>query len=230
MNNTSHIRVESNHIKDFMIFHIAFTLLSVLIMLLPIGLGSGWKLATLVLVYNICFPLWAKQKKYDDLFQLWLFLLPLSVFQVFPDWFLSAQLNILVFPEDGFWKIGTVSAYMAGLWAIALMPVMFVGIEIQKRYSVALTYTIVALTALLIFGISEETMWLIPIWYAQNVWIISHTAVYVLAPEAILGMVAFYAFQETLHKSWILKIVAASLVMLVYVGALMLFYFFLGKI
>jgi hypothetical protein len=38
--------------------------------------------------------------------------------QIWPDWFLSAQLEILVFPEDGLFKIGTVSGYMLFLWAI----------------------------------------------------------------------------------------------------------------
>jgi hypothetical protein len=214
--------------KPFLAFHLIFTALSILILVLPMGVASGIRVALLVLLYNLSFPFWAKRNQFEDLFQLWSFLLPLSIFQVFPDWFLSAQLKILVFPADGFWKIGTVSGYMAGLWVLALMPVLYVGLEMQKKYSLLFAYFSVGFLALVIFGIAEETMWMIPIWYAQNVWMIGHTAIYVLLPEVILGMVAFYAFQETKDKTLIFKVIAAYLVMLVYTGALMFAYFFIG--
>ena len=65
----------------------------------------GIKLFILVLSYNLLIPLVGLFRKNSDWIKLWIFVFLISLFQIFPDWFLSAQLNILVFPEDGFFKI-----------------------------------------------------------------------------------------------------------------------------
>ncbi len=86
----------------------------------PVNIKPGIRMLFLVIIYNLAILLYGGWRKYDDWSNLWVFAFILSIFQVFPDWFLSAQLNILVFPEDGLAKIGTVSGYMAGLWTIPI--------------------------------------------------------------------------------------------------------------
>jgi hypothetical protein len=218
----------AQQIRVFAYFHLIFTLINGLILGLPTGLPMGMRIFILVLIYNLALPIIAKIYRAQDLLALWRFLLPLSIWMVFPDWFLSAKLQILVFPEDGFPKIGTVSGYMAGLWVIPLLLSTYAGLWAKEYYNERLAYAVSGAVALVIFGISEETMWLLSSWYPQNVWIISHTAVYVLIPELILGIMTFYVFQLTRSLSIIYQIVATYLVMLIYTGALMFFYFWLG--
>jgi hypothetical protein len=151
----------------------------------------------------------------------------ISIFQVMPDWFLSAQLGILIFPEDGFVKIGEVSAYMAGLWAIPLFVIIFIGRSVQKRFSLRAALWSVAVSSLVIFAGSEETMWMIPSWQAVNVTTLGHVAVYLLIPEIILGLSAFLGYEAIKGKKHWFKIPAAFLIMLLYIGSLSFFYFLL---
>jgi hypothetical protein len=224
------LKINTLDYRGFIIFHLLFGLINPLILFTPIDLPMGWRIFLLALGYNLAYGVWVHLKRQTVLFDLWLFLLPLSIFQVFPDWFLSAQLHILVFPEDGFYKIGTVSAYMAFLWVIPLNLAIFSGLTLPDTRPIWQKYGLVALISLIIFGISEETIWMLPSWYAQNVKMISHTAIYVLIPEIILGMTAFYAFLQVKEKDILRKIIAAYLVMLIYTGALMFFYFFVEKL
>ena len=107
-------------IRDFIVVHLIFIVLSFSILNIPIPFAMGVKLFFLILSYNLIIPVVGLTRKYTEWNKLWIFVFFISLFQIFPDWFLSAQLNILVFPEDGLFKIGTVSGYMAGLWAIPL--------------------------------------------------------------------------------------------------------------
>lgn len=218
---------EKSQVKTFIYFHLAFSTLSALVLFIPASILSiGWKLFLLALLYQPVFLLIFRSQ--PRLICLWFFLFPLSIFQVFPDWFLSAQLKVLVFPEDGFYKIGTVSGYMALLWVIPLVISLFFSLEVEKKYGFLVACLVAAFSSLLIFAIAEETMWALPSWYARDVWIVGHTAVYVLPAEAILGATAFYFFKVTEPQSIFYKILAAFETMLVYTGALMFFYFLLG--
>ena len=93
--------------KDFIIIHLLFSIICGIVLFLP-GIQIGVKLFILVLIYNISVPLVGILRKYTDWLNIWLFSFILSLFQIWPDWFLSAQLEVLVFPEDGLFKIGTV--------------------------------------------------------------------------------------------------------------------------
>ena len=61
---------------------------------------------------------------------------------------MSAELKILVFPEDGLFKIGTLSGYMLFLWAIPFFIIIFLGHCIQEQYSDEITYISVGLVSL----------------------------------------------------------------------------------
>jgi len=125
--------------RDFAIVHLIFSIICGIILFIP-GIPIGIKLFILVIIYNIMVPLVGIWRKYSDWLNIWLFSFILSIFQLFPDWFLSAQLNVLVFPEDGLFKIGTVSGYMLFLWAIPFFIILFIGYRINENYTLNSTY------------------------------------------------------------------------------------------
>jgi hypothetical protein len=216
--------------KDAILIHTLFTLLCGIVIFLFRHLPVGQRLLFLVIVYNLAMPAWGVFRKDKDWINLWLFALILSMFQVFPDWFLSSQLNILVFPEDGCFKIGTVSGYMAGLWTIPMFIIIFIGERVNERVSQSAAYYSVAAAALIIFGGSEATLWLLPSWYAQHVTMIGHIAIYILFPEIVLGASAYGCYQLIKNHPHLVKIPAAFIVMQLYLGSACFFYFLIEKI
>lgn len=208
-------------------FHATFAVICVGVFLLPIPRGIQFGL--LVLAYNIGLPLLALKFKQQNWIDVWLFVLPLSLFQVFPDWFLSAQLKTLVFPEDGLFKIGTVSAYMALLWVIPLFIIVYTAEKIRIHIDQWAAFPAAGFIGVLIFGTSEATLWQLGSWHAQNVRMIGHIALYVIPAEFILSMLTFVAYRITLKETIALKILAAFMVMLCYSGSLNFCYFFIER-
>ncbi|MHA1194248.1 MAG: DUF6989 domain-containing protein [Promethearchaeota archaeon] len=160
---------------DFMVIHALFFAVCVIVLLIPL-IPIGIKLFLLVLSYNIMIPVFGIIRKHSSWFNIWLFALILSLFQIWPDWFLVSQLNILIFPPDGFIKIGSVSGYMAGLWAIPFFIIIYLGTILKNKYSEKIKYIFIGLISLLIFGIAEQTMWLLGSWHAINVTLIGYGA------------------------------------------------------
>lgn len=216
--------------RDAVVVHILFILVSILLISAPMNIRSGVRLFVLVVVYNLILMFVGWFRKDDEWLQLWMFSAILSVFQVFPDWFLSAQLDILVFPEDGLFKIGTVSGYMMGLWTIPLFVILFVGEQIEKRYSPGKAVLVVAFLSLMIFGGSEQTLWMLDSWYAKNITMVGHVALYILVPEMILGIAAWYGFRIVKNRTLLHKAVVAFAVMQLYLGSAALFYFLVEKL
>jgi hypothetical protein len=216
--------------KDALIIHCVFAVLCAIALLAPVHPKIGIRMLALVIIYNLIMPLWGLIRKDNSLINLWLFALILSLLQVFPDWFLSQQLNVLVFPDDGCFKIGTVSGYMAGLWAIPIFIIVFIGERVYVRYSNRAAYAVVALISLIIFAGSEQTLWILPSWHAQNVRMIGHIAVYIIVPEILLGPAAYFAYQHVTKLSHWYKFPAAFSVMLFYLGSAAFFYFLVEKI
>ena len=217
--------------RDFIIVHLIFVGLCLAVLLIPIPIAIGIKLFILVTSYNLLILLVGLFRKYTEWVKLWIFVFIISLFQIWPDWFLSAQLNILVFPEDGLFKIGTVSGYMAGLWAIPLFLICFIGLMLKEIYSYSKALIVVGLISLNVFGFSEQTMWMLQSWYPQNVTLFfDHLAVYIIIPEVILGLSTFYYFEKIKNQHCIMLIVAAFGVMLLYLGSVSFFYFLFEKV
>jgi Domain of unknown function (DUF6989) len=216
--------------RDAILLHLVFAVLCTIVLVLPINLSVGIKMLFLVLFYNIVTPIIGTRYQRKEWFDIWVFVFITSLFQVMPDWYLSAQLNVLDFPDDGIFKIGDVSGYMAGLWAIPLFIIIFTGKRIRDRFSLSVTLWTVAVLSLLIFAGSEETMWIIPSWKAINVTQIGHIAVYLIIPEIILGLSAYLSYESIQGRNYWLKIPAAFVVMLLYTGSLSIFYFLIEKI
>ena len=223
------INIKSDE-RDAIFVHIFFVSICLIVLLFPIKLPIGIKLFTLVIIYNTIIPIVGIWRNYIEWIKIWLFSLILSVFQIFPDWILSAQLNVLVFPEDGLFKIGTVSGYMLFLWIIPFFIIIFTGEHIYKRSSEKITYIFVIFLSFLIFGVSEMTIWTIGSWYAQNVFMILNIAIYIIIPEIILGVTTFWSYTKTKESKIIEKISVAFLIMLIYLGSAVFFYFLIEKV
>jgi hypothetical protein len=216
--------------KDFLIIHLVFVAICVFILLIPMLVGIGVKLFILVITYNILIPLFGYLRNHSEWLNIWLFTFILSLFQIFPDWFLSAELGVLVFPEDGFIKIGTVSLYMLGLWAIPLFLILFIGLRVHERFSQLKTYLVVGILSLLIFGVAEQTMWMLQSWYAQNVIMVGYMALYIIVPEVILGLSTYFGYKLIQEKKFLIKIPITFVIMLLYLGSAVFFYFLIERV
>ena len=220
----------SNIERDILLVHIGFISACLAIILLPIGIEIGVKLFILVILYSALIVIVGLVRKYKEWIYIWAFVFLISLFQIWPDWFLSAELNVLVFPEDGLFKIGTVSGYMVGLWVIPLFLIIFLGKQLQERFSKEIAYSSVILISSLIFVFAEQSMWMLQSWYAQNVIMIGHLALYIIVPEIILGISTYYCYEMIKEKSHLLKIPTAFLIMILYLGSAVFFYFLVERV
>jgi hypothetical protein len=216
--------------RDLILLHVVFAILCVIVLTLLPGVVIGVRLLLLVVTYNLMVPLFGKWRNHSDWLKIWTFVFPLSILQVIPDWYLAAELNVIVFPDSGFLAIGTIPIYMAGLWAIPLFIILYLGTRIDQKGSLHFTLLTVGILSLVIFGISEETLWALPAWYAQNVTTIGHVAIYIIIPEIILGVSTFIGYNQTKDKQWIFKIIWVYLIMVLYIGNASLFYFFIENV
>lgn len=210
--------------------HSAFALVCILVLLLPVNLTIGVRILSLVILYNLLLPFMAILRNHPEWLDLWLFLVPLSVFQIFPDWFLSDALGVITFPDTGAPRMGPIPIFMAGMWIIPLFIIVWIGIRLeQQRASGSANLAVAVVTAILFFG-AEATLWRIPIWQAQAVTTIFHIGIYLMIPEILLGVHTFWAYKWSVNRSRWQKVWAAFLVMLLYIGALSFFYLIVEKI
>ncbi|HRI26563.1 MAG TPA: hypothetical protein PK239_04070 [Chitinophagales bacterium] len=212
--------------RHFTLFHAAFTVACLIVLPLP-GAAIGIKLLALTLLYHVCFP-WIAYRKQDIMWrQLWQFYLPFGIFNIFPDWFLSAHLQTLYYPDtEGVFKIGTIGGYMPFLWFIPMFVVTYIALMAEKKYGQPAALLHLMGIGLVIFGASEHGFKLLGSWHAQNVhFLIGNAAVYVLLAEAVLLLSAFYLFKLIAPHSAGVKALAAFWLMLLYMGSLVFFYF-----
>lgn len=211
---------------DLIIIHVIFGICSSLTLFVPFFLGA--QISFLVIGYIIIIFMIGEFRGYEEWKKILLLAVLISLFQIVPDWFLANQLGIIVFPDDSFFKIGSVSAYMAGLWTIPLFIIIYIGLKTNERFSIQISYLTVCCTSLLIFGLSEQ--FLTMIWYAENVSKIGNIAIYVIIPEILLGLTTFQSYCFIKDKPNYYKIVFAFGIMIFYLGSLSFFYFIIEKI
>ncbi|MBD3407439.1 MAG: hypothetical protein GF411_15080 [Candidatus Lokiarchaeota archaeon] len=210
--------IKEPHIRDLLVLHGLFAIFAAVALILPIGIDIGPRLFFLVVAYNLMIPIGGYYWGHRDWIALWSFSFLVSLFMIFPDWFLASELEVLVFPADGLFKIGPVSGYMAGLWTIPIFTIVFIGRQIQKKHSYMMSYLVVAILSLFIFVSAEATMWMLPSWYAQNVAMIGPVAIYIILPEVILGITAHVAYDIVIERSVFAYVLAAFSVMVIYMG------------
>ncbi len=188
----------------------------------PLGLG----ILASVLFFNVIFPLAAIVGQHHEWLRLWIFLVPLSVMMVLPDWFLSSQLDVLHFPSTGSPYIGTVPIFMAGMWTIPLVLVIWLADHLKGWNS----YLVAGVVSAVMFLGSEALVWKLPIWQAQNVWQIEHVAIYLIVPELVLGMSTLAAYRWGGRRGILGRLLAAYLVMIIYLGHVAGFYFLFERV
>lgn len=224
------MKLADSNIKDLVLAHVIFAVLCVIILLIPIAAGIGLRLLILVVAYNVLIPILGILRNHRNWIPLWIFSIILSVLMIMPDWYLADVLGTVVFPADGFPKIGSVSTYMAGLWAIPIFVILFLGNEIRNSKSETWGYLVIAFLSILIFGVAEETMWMLPSWYAVGVTMVGHVAVYIIVPEILLGLSSYFCYLNIKDRSYLWWILGAFVVMVFYIGSASFFYFLIERL
>ena len=200
--------------RDWFVFHGAFALLAIgSLAFFPFERGQI--LMGLVLAYNVGLPVFAIVRRSPGWISIWLFVFPLSVLQILPDYFLAEVAGVIVFPDHGGPRVGPISAYMGGLWAIPLFAIVYWSEQISPR----LRYVVAAALALVIFGASEALSPVLGSWFARDVHMVGAMALYVLPAEALLGVAATTGY-ELSRDSMASRLIAAIAVMLFYAGSL----------
>ncbi|MDR3414944.1 MAG: hypothetical protein P4L83_02055 [Nevskia sp.] len=202
--------------RDAALFHLLFGAAAAGVFYLLRPPQLGWGILGLVGLYNLLLPLIGSRAGHHEWLDLWIFLLPLSLLQVLPDWVLTQQLGILGFPDLGGPRLGPVPAYMAGMWVIPLFWVLWLS---EPSLLAA------ALLSLLLFGVAEWAARPLHLWQPLHVAQTCGVAYYVLPAEMLLGWAAAYAFREVRGRNPVVRLWAAACVSTFYTGALVLAYF-----
>ena len=216
-------------ILDLVLMHVVFAIPAAIILTVFGDVAIGARLLAVVVIYNIILPLWAYFRGHKEWLEIWMFVFPLSILMVLPDWFLASQLEVLTFLVDGFPMIGSVPIYMAGLWAIPLFIIVFTGLAVKMK-GTTMTYLAIIVISLLLFGGSEATLWMLGSWYAHDVFMIGNVAIYILIPEIILGLSTYIAFQMVREKAIWHRLAMAFTVMVLYIGNASFFYFIIERV
>lgn len=140
-------------------------------------------------------------------------IVPISLFQVFPDWFLAVELGSIVFPDNGGLRFDdAIPLAMATMWVLPLLVVTLLARDSLWRG---------ALIAAVLFGATEVFAPLAGLWEpAGGAREVAGVAIYVILPEALLGAATVYAVRTAGTTSLPVRIGAGAAVSIFYTGAL----------
>lgn len=204
-------------VRAIVLLHTALLLGGGVAVLLP-SPAQGWGVLACVAAYNVALPLVARRVGRADWVALWAFLLPVSVFQVLPDWVLADLVGTLRFPDVGGPRIDDViPVAMAGMW----VPPLFAALALSgARPGRA------AVLAAGVFLGSELLAPVIDLWAPDgDTTRALGVALYVLPAEAALGWAAATGFLLTRDRPAGARVGAALAVSTFYLGALVLAHF-----
>lgn len=211
-------------------FHVTFIMCSLCVLMIPLcSLSNGWKYFSVVVCYNTLLPYILSKFNDQQSIRMWMFSICTSFFMIIPDWWLSSFLEVLIFPEDGFFKIGSVAGYMAGLWAIPFFIILYYSSHLQQKKNIRRELSI-GVIALLLFGSAEMVLQHLGSWYAVNVHMVAHTAIYIIPAEIVLSYAFSYAFQYVETKPMYAYRVVSIGVMLMYLLAATTSYYIFERI
>jgi hypothetical protein len=202
---------------EFAALHAAFLAGGGLLIALP-SLQTVTSLQLFVVAYNVFFPSYAYLTERREWLDVWGFVFPLSLCLIIPDWFLTTVIGTLTFPTAAA-SPGPVPIAMAGLWAFALVTIVYTGIA-APRYGIRGEgrYAVVALVSLLTFVGAEVLFTKIPIWRATGVATLSDMALYIVGPEVLLGVATFWTYWRYRLRSILFRTLITPLVMFLYLG------------
>ncbi|MFW9955546.1 MAG: DUF6989 domain-containing protein [Candidatus Thorarchaeota archaeon] len=222
-------KIKENPILDLILMHFVFAIPTALILAIFQDVAIGARLLVVVVLYNVLLPLWAYLRDHKEWLEVWIFVFPISLLMVFPDWFLALQLDVLSFPADGFPMIGAVPIYMAGLWAIPLFLIVYAGLLVRSK-GVPMTTLSILIMSLLLFVGSEATLWMLGSWYAHDVLMIGNVAIYIIIPELLLGLSTYIGYLITRKMGIVHRLVMAFIIMVMYIGNASFFYFIIERL
>ncbi|WP_372733782.1 hypothetical protein [Nocardioides sp.] len=184
--------------------------------------AQGWAVLGCVVLYNVALPLTARAVNRPDVLALWAFLLPVSLFQLLPDWVLAAQVGTLRFPDTGGIRVAdTIPVAMAGMWVAPLLITVLVAGESAWRAAVA---------ALVLFAGAEFAAPVLAVWEPTTAASqVGGVALYVLPAEAALGAATLVAWRWARDRTRLEQVGAALGVATFYLGALALAHFLLDQ-
>lgn len=214
-----------NRLRTILGFHAAFAVAAAAALLLTPQRFYGYALLGAVLGYHLASLLWSWRRGDREWLRLWAYLLPLSMLQVVPDWILVEMVGSLRFVDHGVARIGSVPVYMAGMWSIPLFVIVALA---RLARPPALRAVVAVLVAVVMFGSSEWYAHPLGLWHAVSVeHSVAGIALYVLPPEAALGLAAWWGFEATRGRGLAPQILVAMATSVFYTGMLITSYFFI---
>lgn len=197
--------------------HVALLAAGAAALSLPVP-AQGWAVLAVVVAYAVALPVVCRAVGRPDWAALALFLVPVSVFQVLPDWVLADLLGTLAFPDRGGPRVDDVIPLtMATMWVAPLfVAVVLAGFRPARA----------ALTAVLVFAGAELMAPVVGLWepIGETTRVLG-VAIYVLPAEAALGWATAAAFLLARDRPPAQKVGLALAVSTFYLGALVLSHF-----
>jgi hypothetical protein len=213
--------------RPWIALHAVFAAVAVIVLAAPLT-DTGVEVLCLVIGYNVAVVAVARATDDRELWTAWAVLAPMSVLMVLPDWFLSAELGTLVFPDTGAPFIGTVPLFMAGMWTVALLPLALLGRTVEASRGPTAAFTVVAVAGLALFTAAEYLAPAIPLWEPVGAAQVGGVAVYVLLPELGLCLAMYALVRHAARRSRWATAGGVVAVPFMYLGMLATSYQFLG--
>jgi hypothetical protein len=197
--------------------HAALLVLGGVALALPVP-AQGWAVLGVVVSYAALLPSVCRRAGRADWAALAWFLVPVSVFQVLPDWVLADLVGTLAFPDRGGPRVDDViPVAMATMWVAPLFVALVVaGLKPGRS----------ALAATVVFAGAELLAPVVGLWEpVGDTTRVLGVALYVVPAEAALGWATAVAFGATRGRPLPVRVGAALAVSTSYLGALVLAYF-----
>ena len=210
-------RPDAEAVKALVAVHTALLVAGGVALALPVP-AQGWAVLAVVVGYAVVLPVVCRAAGRADWAALAVFLVPVSVFQVLPDWVLADLVGTLAFPDRGGPRVDDViPVAMAAMWVAPLfLAVVLAGLRPGLS----------ALTALVVFAGAELLAPVVGLWEpVGDTARLLGVALYVLPAEAALGWATAFAFLATRHRPPAQRVAAALAVSTFYLGALVLAHF-----
>jgi len=201
--------------------HAVVAVVAVVLLALPWP-ALGVRITVIVLAYHLGMFLVGRTVWGQGWGRAWLVLAPLSVLMVAPDWFLSAELGTLSFPDTGAPFIGTVPVFMAGMWVMALFPLVLVAGWLEGRFGSRAGLTGSAIAGGLLFWAAERLAPLVPLWEPTQTDTVGGIAAYVLPAEVMLSAAGWLLVRDSLWRSRPVAAVGVLALPVAYTGVLVL--------
>jgi hypothetical protein len=202
-------------------FHVVVAVVAVVVLALP-SPSMGIRVTILVMAYHLGMLLVGRTAWGRGWGRAWLVLAPLSVLMVAPDWFLSAELGTLDFPDTGAPFIGTVPVFMAGMWVLALFPLVLLAGWLEGRFGQRAGLAGSAVAGALLFWAAERLAPVVPLWEPQDVETVGGIAAYVLPAEVMLSAAVWLLVRGSLWRTPTVTAVGVVALPVLYTGALVL--------